>query len=124
MGHYYSTKYVTYLPENQVLGFLFGKNSDICITSRTNMETNIVNQENITQKVEAALDSIRPYLEADGGNVRVLEVTPEGVARLEMLGSCGACPMSPMTLKAGVEEAIKREVPEIVRVEAVNVPAL
>lgn len=85
---------------------------------------NVINQSSLIEKVEQALNTIRPYLEADGGNVKVLEVTEEGVARLEMLGSCGSCPMSPMTLKAGVEEAIKREVPEIVRVEAVNVPSL
>jgi Fe-S cluster biogenesis protein NfuA len=73
------------------------------------------------EKVESALESIRPYLEADGGNVRLLDVTPENVVKLELLGNCGACPMSSMTLKAGVEEAIKKAVPEIKAVEAVNV---
>jgi Fe-S cluster biogenesis protein NfuA len=79
------------------------------------METDLKN------KVEQALDTIRPYLEADGGNVKVLEVTDENVLILEMTGACGSCPMSSMTLKAGVEEAIKRAVPEITRVEAINV---
>jgi len=73
------------------------------------------------EKVESALESIRPYLEADGGNVRLLDVTPENVVKLELLGNCGTCPMSSMTLKAGVEEAIKKAVPEIKAVEAVNV---
>ncbi|MGF1637872.1 MAG: NifU family protein [Cyclobacteriaceae bacterium] len=75
---------------------------------------------NLVQKVESALDSIRPYLEADGGNVKVIEITEDNVVKLEMLGACGTCPMSAMTLRAGVEEAIKRAVPEIVSVEAIN----
>ena len=73
------------------------------------------------EKVEAALEQIRPFLLADGGDVKVLEVTEDMVVRLELLGACGTCPMSPMTMKAGVEEAIKREIPEITGVEAVNV---
>jgi Fe-S cluster biogenesis protein NfuA len=71
-------------------------------------------------RIEAALDTIRPYLQADGGNVRVLEVTAAGVLRLELEGACGTCPMSPMTLRAGVEDAVRRAVPEITAVEAVN----
>lgn len=78
-------------------------------------------QNTLDARVELALNSIRPYLEADGGNVRVIEITEEKVLRLEMLGNCGSCPMSAMTLKAGVEEAIKRAVPEIIAVEAINV---
>ncbi|HMG11165.1 MAG TPA: NifU family protein, partial [Mucilaginibacter sp.] len=58
----------------------------------------------LLSQVEAALDTIRPYLEADGGNVSVEEITPEGVVKLKLLGSCGSCPMSIMTLKAGIEE--------------------
>jgi Fe-S cluster biogenesis protein NfuA len=75
----------------------------------------------IFEKVENALQTIRPYLEADGGDVKVLEVTDKGVVTLELLGACGSCPMSTMTLKAGVEEAIKRAVPEITQVEAINI---
>lgn len=71
-------------------------------------------------RIEKALDQIRPYLEADGGNVKVLELTEEMVLKLELLGACGACSMSTMTMKAGVEQAIKREVPEIQSVIAVN----
>ena len=72
-------------------------------------------------RVEKALDTIRPYLEADGGNVKILEIDSSQNVVLELLGNCGACPMSTMTLKAGVEEAIKREVPEIRSVHAVNI---
>jgi len=74
-------------------------------------------------KIEQALNSIRPYLHTDGGDVKLLEVTDDMVARIELLGACGACPMSTMTFKAGVEEAIKREVPEISSVEAINITA-
>ncbi|PZX52448.1 Fe-S cluster biogenesis protein NfuA [Algoriphagus ratkowskyi] len=77
-------------------------------------------QPELREQIEFALDTIRPYLEADGGNVRIVELTDDMVLRLELLGSCGTCPMSTMTLKAGVEEAIKRAIPEIKRVEAVN----
>ncbi|MFT6881593.1 MAG: Fe-S cluster biogenesis protein NfuA [Marinoscillum sp.] len=79
-----------------------------------------MSHQELLQKIEVALDTIRPYLEADGGNVKLLEVTDEQIVKLEMLGSCGSCPMSAMTLKAGVEEAIKREVPEIKGVIAIN----
>ena len=72
-------------------------------------------------QIETALDTIRPYLEADGGNVKVIELTDDMVLKLELLGACSSCPMSTMTLKAGVEEAIKKAIPEILKVEAVNV---
>ena len=74
----------------------------------------------LLEQVEAALNTIRPYLETDGGNVSVEEITPEKVVKLKLLGSCGSCPMSIMTLKAGIEEAIKKAVPEITGVEALN----
>lgn len=74
----------------------------------------------VLERVEAALDSIRPYLETDGGNVSVEEITPEGIVRLKLLGSCGSCPMSIMTLKAGIEGAVMKAVPEITGIEAIN----
>ena len=77
-------------------------------------------QMSLLTEVEQALDTIRPYLLADGGNVSVEEITPENVVKLKLLGSCGSCPMSIMTLKAGIEEAIKKAVPEIKGVEAIN----
>ncbi|MEQ9403678.1 MAG: NifU family protein [Cyclobacteriaceae bacterium] len=75
----------------------------------------------LIKRIEKALENIRPYLEADGGDVKVLEVDKDKNVVLELLGNCGSCPMSTMTLKAGVEEAIKREVPEIKSVHAVNI---
>jgi Fe-S cluster biogenesis protein NfuA len=76
--------------------------------------------EELTQKVEASLNSIRPYLEADGGNVKVNEVTADNIVRLEFVGACGNCRMSTMTFKAGVEAAIRRDVPEIRSIEVIN----
>jgi len=76
------------------------------------------------RQVEEALDMLRPYLMADGGSVRLLDITPDLVVELELLGACGTCPMSTMTLRAGIEQALKRTVPQITRVEAVNAPPL
>ena len=70
--------------------------------------------------IEAGLDMIRPYLMADGGSVRLLNITDDLVVELELLGACGTCPMSTMTLRAGIEQALKHTVPQITRVEAVN----
>lgn len=78
----------------------------------------------LIERVENALDSIRPYLEADGGNVSVIEITPQNVVRLQLMGSCGSCPMSIMTLKAGIEQAIMKSVSEITAVEALNLTAM
>jgi len=83
-----------------------------------NLQMNTITD--LTQRIEKSLDSIRPYLEADGGNVRILNVTDEHIVKLEFLGACGTCPMSTMTFKAGVEEAIKKAVPEIKGIEVVN----
>ncbi|GIV57381.1 MAG: NifU family protein [Bacteroidetes bacterium] len=77
----------------------------------------------LRQRVEEALDLLRPYLMADGGSVRLLDITEDYVVELELLGACGTCPMSTMTLRAGIEQALKRTIPQITRVEAVNAPA-
>ena len=73
----------------------------------------------LLKRIEETLDTIRPYLMADGGSVRLQDVTDDMVVELELLGACGTCPMSMMTLRAGIEQAIKRSVPEVTRVEAV-----
>lgn len=75
----------------------------------------------LIERVDNAISTIRPYLETDGGDVKILEITDEMVVKLELLGACGSCRMSTMTLKAGVEDAIKRAVPEIKAVEAINI---
>lgn len=88
------------------------------------MSTTPITIDDLTQRVEASLDNIRPYLVADGGNVKVLEITQDHVLRLEFVGNCGSCKMSTMTFKAGVEEAVKRSVPEVRSIEVVNLTAL
>ncbi len=80
----------------------------------------MITTANLTQRIEESLDSIRPYLEADGGNVKILNISEDKIVQLEFLGACGSCPMSTMTFKAGVEEAIKKAVPEIKGIEVVN----
>ena len=72
------------------------------------------------RKVENVIDQIRPYLQADGGNIRFVELTDDNVVNVELLGACGSCPMSTMTLKAGVEQAMKKAIPEVKSVEAIN----
>ena len=70
-------------------------------------------------KVEIALQSIRPFLQRDGGDVELVEITPENVVRVRLTGACETCSMSAMTLKAGIQEAIKNAIPEISEIEAV-----
>ena len=74
----------------------------------------------LINKVETAIDSIRPYLEADGGNVSVEDITDAMVAMVRFHGACSSCSMSSMTLKAGVAEAIRFAVPEIQDVVALS----
>jgi Fe-S cluster biogenesis protein NfuA len=81
--------------------------------------TRSIDRSPLEQRIQQALTDLRPFLEADGGDITLEGVTAAGVARVRLHGACSSCSMSPMTLKAGVEEAIKRVAPEIVRVEAV-----
>jgi Fe-S cluster biogenesis protein NfuA len=71
-------------------------------------------------QIEKALETIRPYLKADGGDVIVEEITADNVVKVKLLGNCGSCKMSYMTMKAGIEQAIIKDVPQIKAVEAVN----
>ncbi|MEK6691973.1 MAG: NifU family protein [Nitrospirota bacterium] len=71
------------------------------------------------EKVKDVLNEIRPMLKADGGDVELVEVTPDGSVKLKLLGACGHCPMSIMTLKMGIEKRLKEKVPEIREVIAV-----
>ncbi len=70
-------------------------------------------------RVEKALDKVRPMLAADGGNVELVDVSADGVVKLKLTGACGCCPMSQMTLKMGIERLLKQEVPEIKEIIAV-----
>lgn len=72
----------------------------------------------LVERVEDALDEIRPALEMDGGSVEILDITAENIVRLNMVGSCTGCPMSMMTVKMGIERLLRERVPEITGVEA------
>jgi len=72
------------------------------------------------ERIKKALDNVRPYLQADGGDVELVEISKDGIVRVKLMGACSSCPMSQMTLRAGVERALIREVPGIRRVEAVS----
>lgn len=73
----------------------------------------------ITAKVKNVIEQIRPYLQADGGDISFIEITEDNVVNVQLQGACGSCPYSRMTLKNGVEEAMKRAIPEIRSVEAI-----
>ncbi|MDD4363091.1 MAG: NifU family protein [Atribacterota bacterium] len=70
-------------------------------------------------KVEKALDKIRPSLQADGGNVELVDVTEDGIVKVRLTGACRGCPMSQMTLKMGIEKSLMKEIPEVKEVQAV-----
>jgi Fe-S cluster biogenesis protein NfuA len=77
-------------------------------------------KEEITKSVSASIETIRPYLQNDGGDISLVEVTDDFTVKVKLLGACGSCPYSIMTLKNGVEQAVKRDVPEVKDVIAVN----
>lgn len=70
------------------------------------------------ERVEAALDKIRPMLQKDGGDVELVEVTDNNIVKVRLKGACSGCPMSQMTLKNGIERVLKQEIPEIKAVES------
>ncbi len=71
------------------------------------------------EKVENALNKIRPSLRADGGDVELIEASEDGVVKVKLTGACGSCPMSQMTLKMGIEKILKEEIPEVKEVISV-----
>ncbi len=71
------------------------------------------------EKVEQALNKVRPALQADGGDVELVDVGSDGVVKVRLKGACGGCPMSQLTLKMGIERILKKEVPEVTSVEAI-----
>jgi Fe-S cluster biogenesis protein NfuA len=73
----------------------------------------------LRNKVQEALNKVRPSLQADGGDVQLIDVDEKGVVKVKLTGACGGCPMSQMTLKMGIEKVLKQNVPEVTRVESV-----
>ena len=73
----------------------------------------------LKERVESALNKVRPSLQADGGDVQLVDVNEEGLVKVKLMGACGGCPMSQMTLKMGIEKILKQNVPEVSSVESV-----
>lgn len=73
----------------------------------------------LREKIESALNKVRPALQADGGDVELIDVDEDGVVKVKLQGACAGCPMSQMTLKMGIEKILKQNVPEVDRVESV-----
>jgi len=71
------------------------------------------------EKIQEVLNKIRPQLQADGGDVELVEVSEQGIVKVRLKGACGSCPMSKMTLKMGIEKFLKQQLPEVVSVESV-----
>ena len=71
------------------------------------------------ERVEEILNKVRPYLQADGGDIELVDITDDDIIKVKLTGACQGCPMSQMTLRAGVERALMSELPEVKRVEAV-----
>ena len=70
-------------------------------------------KKTLKERVKTALEKIKPALQADGGNVELVEITPEGIVQVKLTGACYGCPMSQMTLKMGIGRSLKKEVPEV-----------
>ncbi len=79
-----------------------------------------VNKTALLRQIEESLASVRPYLQADGGDIEIVELTDDMVLKVKLLGACESCSLSYMTMKAGVEENLKRQVPQIRSIEAIN----
>ena len=80
----------------------------------------MASKEELIKKITSSIEIIRPYLQNDGGDISLVEVTDDLVVKVKLHGACGSCPYSLMTLKNGVEQSIRRDVPEIKEVVAVN----
>ena len=79
-----------------------------------------MDKEALLKRVDTALDDVRPHLKVDGGNVEVVDITDDMILQIKWIGNCQSCSMSAMTMRAGIEQTVKGQVPEIVGVEAVN----
>lgn len=80
----------------------------------------VTDKQQLLERIESALSSVRPHLRVDGGDVEVVELTDDMHVKIRWMGMCESCSMSAMTLRAGIQEAIRGQIPEIVGVEAVN----
>lgn len=83
------------------------------------MSATDTHKDELIVRVEASLDTMRPYLQKDGGNVEVVEIDDDMTVWVRLIGACESCPQSFMTMKAGIEEAVKHAVPEVVAVKSI-----
>jgi Fe-S cluster biogenesis protein NfuA len=83
-----------------------------------------LSKQELESKIIESIDQLRPYLMEDGGDMELIELTDEGIVRVKLLGACSDCSMSPMTLRAGLEEAVKSISSQIKGVEAVNLVSI
>ena len=84
----------------------------------------MIDKKNLQNKVLEALDQLRPFLHADGGDMELVDITDDAIVQVRLIGSCSDCSMSMMTLKAGVEEAVKKACPEVKEVVAIDIHSI
>lgn len=77
-------------------------------------------RENILSNINTAIEEIRPYLKADGGNVELVELEPDNTVKVRLMGACDGCPFSMMTLRAGIEQAIRKKFPQMKELVAIE----
>jgi len=87
------------------------------------MSAESVNRSELSQRIDKALEELRPFLRSDWGDIRVVDVKEDLTVEVELQGACAHCAQAAMTMRAGVEEAVRRAVPEVTKVVAVNMPA-
>ncbi len=80
----------------------------------------IITDEKILLQIENALEEMRPFLEADGGNIKFVELTDQWIVKVKLIGACSSCNISMMTMKNGIEVAVKRAVPQVIQVVEVS----
>lgn len=80
----------------------------------------VLDKTELAEKINQSLEELRPHLHADGGDMELVEITDDGIARVRLLGACSDCSMSTMTIKAGLEESLRRVAPEITKVESIQ----
>lgn len=87
------------------------------------MSAESVNRSELVQRIDRALEELRPFLRSDGGDIHVVDVKEDLTVEVELQGACAHCAQAAMTMRAGVEEAVRKAVPEVTKVVAVNMPA-
>jgi Fe-S cluster biogenesis protein NfuA len=90
------------------------------LSSQKSKSKKLLKEKKMEERIKEAIEELRPHLQADGGDVELVEVTDDGVVKVRLLGACEGCPMREMTLTQGITQFIKKKVPEIKEVQAVS----